>query len=229
MKSLVSPLHTWQQEVRPRVRSRCCCSARTKQCSPLLSPSWLLRKNPAPHLTSTSKALWHVTCGLIYQNILLSLSSKERLAGGQEQLARPGAPQLLRSNTAPASSCTGSPSKGQKQLIKHISTRSVQGHTVPSRGDFTDLPSGRSDKNEQGLEKQAYGAGIRWSSFLFPLRLKPAAHRVQTKASVSREARARAVSPGSQSRVRESVAMCTRGCGGRDVSWSECGLGAWDY
>lgn len=42
---------------------------------------------------------------------------------------------------------TGSPSAGQKQLIKHIRTRSVQGPTVPSRGDFIDLPSGGSDKN----------------------------------------------------------------------------------
>lgn len=67
----------------------------------------------------------------------------------------------------------GFPSVGQKQLIKHIRARSVRGPTVPSRGDFIDLPSGGSDKNGQGVGKGAHGAGTGPNGFSFLLRLKP--------------------------------------------------------
>lgn len=73
----------------------------------------------------------------------------------------------------PALPRAASPSASREQLIKHVRTRSVQGPTVPSRGDFIDLPSGGSDKNRQGVEKRAREAGTGLNSFSFHGRLKP--------------------------------------------------------
>lgn len=110
----------------------------------------------------------------------------------------------------PALSHAGSPSASRGQLIKHVRARSVQGPTVPARGDFTDLPSGGSDKNRQGVEKRAREAGTGLNSFSLHGRLKPLCPTGASPKPAPPEGPGRSC-PGSRSEVRRAAGRARSG------------------
>lgn len=89
----------------------------------------------------------------------------------------------------------GSPSAGQRQLIKHIQTRSVQGPTGLSRRDFTVLASGGSDRNRLGERDPRDWQGAQQLFTLCKMEV-PDPDRVGTEASFARPALNLPQSPG---------------------------------